>query len=57
MAAEISARFKEADVLVTKGEARSFAAWKTVWDEAGRVRNAPNELPESAAAKAGKQNP
>lgn len=46
----VTERFRDSDVVVVRRETQSFAAWKKAWDEAGDVKNGPNEMPEPVAA-------
>lgn len=43
-------RFTERDVAVVGISAPAFGAWKKEWDEAGRIENGPNQLPEPTSA-------
>lgn len=45
----VTERFGEADVVIVRGEAQPFASWKKAWDDAGDVKNGPNQLPEPIA--------
>jgi len=45
----VTERFREQDVVVVQGEAQSFAAWKKAWDDAGDVKDGPNQIPEPMA--------
>lgn len=45
----VAERFREPDVVIVRGEALSFAAWKKAWDDAGDVKNGPNQMPGRSA--------
>lgn len=49
IAQAVSERLREPDVVIVGGEALIYSNWKQAWDEAGRVKNGPNQTPEPTA--------
>jgi hypothetical protein len=47
----VTERFREQDVVIVRGEAQSFAAWKKAWDDAGEVKGRPNQQPPSGVGQ------
>jgi hypothetical protein len=52
IARAVSVRFGEPDIAVVAGHAQAFETWKKAWDEAGTVKDGPNQPwnPRVAAA-------
>lgn len=38
-------RFKDRDIVIIRGEAQAFSAWKKAWDKAGEVKDGANQHP------------
>jgi hypothetical protein len=45
----VSERFGESDIVITDGKAQDFKTWKKEWDDAGNVKDGPNQPPEPAS--------